>query len=79
LIAIMLGRLRMTTEEAMAAYGEMSQVVFSAKKLLFQDGSFKATVFEDSVKKIIKKFGAELGDAEQDILDTREEPQMCET
>lgn len=62
LIALMLGRLRMTTDEALRTYNSLSQVIFSAKnrKRKGQDGSFKATTLQEKVQEIVAE--RELGE-----------------
>lgn len=56
----MLGRLRMTTEEALKSYNNLAGEIFSKKnrKLVFQDGYFKATTLELKVKEIVAERGA---------------------
>jgi hypothetical protein len=49
----MLGRLRMSTEEAIAAYAEMAGYVFKEKKMRRKDGLFKATRLEESIKSVL--------------------------
>lgn len=73
----MLGRLRMSTTEALAAYIELSTAVFSEKKVwIMQDGLFKATKLETEIKKTISRY-SELHDADSDLLDTR--AKSCKT
>jgi predicted acylesterase/phospholipase RssA len=59
LIALMLGRLQMTTDEALRAYNSLSQVIFSVKnkKRKDQDGSFKASTLQQKVQEIVAKKG----------------------
>lgn len=56
----MLGRLRMTTEEALKCYNSLAGAIFSKKnrKMLFQDGYFKATTLEIKVKELVAERGA---------------------
>ncbi|KAF2014032.1 FabD/lysophospholipase-like protein [Aaosphaeria arxii CBS 175.79] len=56
LIALMLGRLRMTTDEALRTYNSLSEEIFSKenKKTKFQDGSFKATTLQVKVQEIVE-------------------------
>jgi predicted acylesterase/phospholipase RssA len=67
LIALMLGRLRMTTDEAMQAYNSLTRAVFSKenKKWKVQDGLFKATTLKEEVKKLVseQKLGERMLDA----------------
>ncbi|KAL9041418.1 MAG: hypothetical protein Q9214_004116 [Letrouitia sp. 1 TL-2023] len=53
----MLGRLRMTTQEALQAYNSIAQAIFSKKnqKLMYQDGAFKAKTLETKVKQEVAK------------------------
>ncbi|KAI5816070.1 acyl transferase/acyl hydrolase/lysophospholipase [Pyronema omphalodes] len=77
IIALMLGRLRMSTTEALAAYIELSTAVFSEKKVwILQEGLFKATKLETEIKKTISRY-SELHDSDSDMLDTRD--QSCKT
>ncbi|KAK0435467.1 acyl transferase/acyl hydrolase/lysophospholipase [Desarmillaria tabescens] len=59
LIAIMLGRLKMSTEDALQNYNRISSVVFSAenKKPFYSDGKFKATTLEKEVKNVVRWAG----------------------
>lgn len=52
----MLGRLRMTTEEALQAYNSIASAIFSNKnrKLKYKDGAFKATTLETEVKRLVR-------------------------
>ncbi|KAI9833509.1 MAG: hypothetical protein M1819_003668 [Sarea resinae] len=55
LIAIMLGRLRMSTREALAQYSLVAARVFSKqnRKWRIQDGTFKATTLEREIRRIV--------------------------
>lgn len=57
LIALMLGRLKMTTEEALRTYNSLASAIFSEdnKKKKWQDGAFKATTLEDKVKELVSE------------------------
>jgi len=61
LIALMLGRLRMTTDEALRTYNSLAHAIFSKdnKKWKGKDGLFKATTLEKKVQEIVleKKLG----------------------
>ncbi|KAJ7887698.1 hypothetical protein B0H13DRAFT_1888741 [Mycena leptocephala] len=50
LIALMLGRLRMSVKDAVKAYGELSKEVFSDVKSQGSDGRFKASKLEKAIK-----------------------------
>jgi hypothetical protein len=54
LIAIMLGRLRMATDEAMDWFQEITTLVFSRKKF-WGDGAFKATNLEQVIGRMAAK------------------------
>ncbi|KAJ7347979.1 FabD/lysophospholipase-like protein [Mycena albidolilacea] len=54
LIALMLGRLRMSVEDAIKAYGELSKDVFSDVKPPGSDGRFKASKLEKAIKQIVR-------------------------
>ncbi|KAJ7803119.1 hypothetical protein B0H14DRAFT_3778711 [Mycena olivaceomarginata] len=54
LIALMLGRLRMSVEDAIKAYGELSKDVFSDVKPPWSDGRFKASKLEKVMKQIVR-------------------------
>lgn len=49
----MLGRLGMSVDEAIQAYGNFAKRVFSQKKWRTQDGAFKATELEKAIKDIV--------------------------
>ncbi|KAG9121121.1 hypothetical protein FRC07_003053, partial [Ceratobasidium sp. 392] len=60
LIAIMLGRLRMSVDEAMQWFAEVASQVFSKKKLLGQ-GSYKATNLETIIGRMVLKHAGSAG------------------
>ena len=53
----MLGRLRMTTEEALSAYNSVASAIFSEKnrKPIYKDGAFKASTLETKIKDLVKE------------------------
>jgi predicted acylesterase/phospholipase RssA len=53
----MLGRLRMTTDEALRSYNSLARAIFSKdnKKRSGQDGGFKATTLENKVQEVVSK------------------------
>ncbi|KAF8958036.1 acyl transferase/acyl hydrolase/lysophospholipase [Flammula alnicola] len=55
LISIMLGRLQMTTEQAMEKYNIIAKNIFSKKnrKRKAQDGSFKSTTLKEEIQKVV--------------------------
>lgn len=64
LIAIMLGRLKMTTTEAIAQYIRITERVFASsnKKRMAQDGTFKATTLEVEIKAMVAEKDGNDGD-----------------
>ncbi|KFY31329.1 hypothetical protein V493_01202, partial [Pseudogymnoascus sp. VKM F-4281 (FW-2241)] len=76
LIAILLGRLRLSVPEAIDSYRVLAKNVFSEKKYWVQDGTFKATNLEMAIKKTIEsKLGT--GNAEARMFMT--ETVSCKT
>ncbi|KAK0489859.1 acyl transferase/acyl hydrolase/lysophospholipase [Armillaria luteobubalina] len=59
LITIMLGRLKMSTEEALQSYNKISSMVFSSenRKTFYRDGKFKATMLVKEIQNIICQAG----------------------
>ncbi|KAK0117522.1 hypothetical protein ONS95_011862 [Cadophora gregata] len=53
LIAILLGRLRLSVPQAIQKYGELSKHVFSEQKRGWQDGKFKASRLEGAIRKVL--------------------------
>ncbi|KAJ7819757.1 hypothetical protein B0H14DRAFT_2600393 [Mycena olivaceomarginata] len=70
LIALMLGRLRMSVEDAVKAYGQLAKEVFSDVKPLGSDGRFKASKLEKAIKEIVRAKSA-LQDPEERLEDTQ--------
>lgn len=72
LIALMLGRLRMTTKEALQTYNVLASEIFSKenKKWIVQDGTFKANTLERKVQEIVtkKSLGEFMLDPSTDVL-----------
>ncbi|KAJ7840799.1 acyl transferase/acyl hydrolase/lysophospholipase [Mycena olivaceomarginata] len=76
LIALMLGRLRMSVEDAIKAYGELSKEVFSHVKPPGSAGRFKASKLEKVIKRIAREKSASQ-DPEEGLEDTRDK--ACRT
>ncbi|KAJ7478855.1 acyl transferase/acyl hydrolase/lysophospholipase [Mycena galericulata] len=76
LIALMLGRLRMSVKDAVKAYGELSKEVFSDVKSQGSDGRFKTSKLEKAIKRIVGAHSASQ-DPEEGLKDTREN--ACKT
>ncbi|KAK0432598.1 acyl transferase/acyl hydrolase/lysophospholipase [Armillaria borealis] len=57
LIAIMLGRLKMSTEEALQSYNKISSTVFSAenRKPFYRDGKFKSTTLKKEIQNVVRQ------------------------
>ncbi|KAF8593831.1 FabD/lysophospholipase-like protein [Ceratobasidium sp. AG-I] len=76
LIALMLGRLRMSIDEAIAAYEKLGEEIFSPKKWWWKEGRYKATNLERAVKRIVgesqsrgeTREDGECGEAKDSIL-----------
>lgn len=56
LIAIMLGRLRMSVDQAIEEYRNLSKEVFGEKKMFFSDGSFKATNLQKAIQSVVQRY-----------------------
>jgi len=57
LIAILLGRLRLSVRDAIDQYAKLAKVVFSDKKMsgnIFQGGTFKASKLESEIKSVLE-------------------------
>ena len=79
LIAILLGRLRLSAEEALAEYAALAGDVFGVRKTrwLLHDGCFSATRLEAAIKYLVKKYSAE-GNPDELMRDNRTEG-VCKT
>lgn len=69
----MLGRLRMSVDDAICAYTALAKKVFSKVKIR-GDGKYKATNLEAAVRKIVEKY---THDPEATMLDLRPEDTIC--
>jgi hypothetical protein len=72
-IALMLGRLRMSIDDAISAYVDLMQKVYSEPKLV-GDARSKATKLEKGMKNIIKSC---VGNSDERMLDRGDE--VCRT
>ena len=67
----MLGRLQMTTEEALKAYNSIASAIFSKKnrKALYKDGAFKATTLERKIQEVVstKQLGNRMAEQSDNI------------
>lgn len=71
----MLGRLRMSVDNAIHAYARLSKTVFSEVKRS-GDGKYKATKLEAAVKEIVEQY---TGDPEAEILESGNSDDFCRT
>jgi hypothetical protein len=72
----MLGRLRLSVDKAIKAYGDFASKVFSDKKLLWQDGMFKASNLEKAIRAIIQE---SIGDPDAHMIDPSPSSEGCKT
>ena len=64
LVATLLGKLRLSAGDAIRAYEDFAESVFSDTKGMGHDGIFKASKLEEAVKRVVRaSFGPENGDA----------------
>ena len=54
LIALLLGRLRLSVPDAIEKYRLLAKQVFSGKKHFVKDGKFKASKLENAIKEVIE-------------------------
>ena len=54
LIALLLGRLRLSVPEAIEKYRLLAKQVFSEKKHFVKDGKFKASKLEKAIKEVVE-------------------------
>jgi hypothetical protein len=72
LIALLLGRLRLSVAEAIDKYRQLAKDVFSDRKLWVKDGKFKASKLEKAIKDVVEwKLGK--GQAEERMFVSRSE------
>ncbi|QRV73665.1 patatin-like phospholipase protein [Ceratobasidium sp. AG-Ba] len=76
LIAIMLGRLRMSVDEAIACYTLLSERIFSETKHKWQDGRFKTSNLERTIKQIVHDHTADR-DEDTRMSDLRPDGASC--
>ncbi|EIM91647.1 FabD/lysophospholipase-like protein, partial [Stereum hirsutum FP-91666 SS1] len=78
IIALMLGRLRMSVDDALHKYAQLSKDVFSDEKFL-GDGAFKASNLEAAIKKVISAQPAAMHDSEARMRDDAPSGGLCRT
>ncbi|KAG6811584.1 hypothetical protein H0H92_006748 [Tricholoma furcatifolium] len=59
IIAILLGRLRLSTNEAIEAYNDLAEKAFSARKYFWQDGIFKASTLTAAIQELVSRYDVE--------------------
>lgn len=74
----MLGRLRMSVDDALHKYAELSKDVFSDVQFL-GDGAFKASKLEAAIKKVISEQPASTRDLEARMRDDAPSGTLCRT
>jgi hypothetical protein len=74
----MLGRLRLTIDEAIHQYSQLAKHVFSETKWWGQDGKFKESRLEQVIKEIVKSYGVEQSPDER-LMDPRSANTACKT
>ncbi|KAG6805792.1 hypothetical protein H0H92_013990, partial [Tricholoma furcatifolium] len=75
IIAILLGRLRLSTEEAITEYIWLAMKVFSHRKCPWQDGSFKASTLTAAIQELVSRHDVE-GTC---MMDKRSPTNECKT
>ncbi|KII83259.1 hypothetical protein PLICRDRAFT_58481 [Plicaturopsis crispa FD-325 SS-3] len=77
LIALMLGKLQLTVDEAITCYNELVETVFSDVKLRSKSGNIlKATKLEETLKAIVKRHSKNQ-DAGTLMIDPETEDELC--
>jgi hypothetical protein len=76
LIALMLGRLRMSISDAIQSYDTLAKRVFFEGKKMTGDGKFKTSILEAVMKEIVKE---KTDDADTRMMDTSSDGVTCKT
>jgi hypothetical protein len=76
ILVLMLGRLRMSIDDAIKYYDFLTRKVFSDGKKVIGSSKFKATALEDAIKEMVK---ATTGDADSPMLDALSDRDVCKT
>ena len=71
----MLGRLRMSVDDAIKCYENLSKKIFSDMKWV-GDGKYKATRLQNAIKDIVKE---KVGDTEAPLFDDGTRGRVCKT
>lgn len=67
LIAIMLGRLGISVDQAIEEYRDLSKEIFGDKKMFFSDGIFKATNLQKAIQSVVQRYDPQ-GDPNAKLL-----------
>ncbi|QRV73548.1 patatin-like phospholipase protein [Ceratobasidium sp. AG-Ba] len=77
----MLGRLRMSVEDAIEAYRTLSKTVFGDTKWWWQEGAFKADNLELAIKDVVNKYCPPKADESDvrmlEVQDINQDPPQC--
>ncbi|KAG6884535.1 hypothetical protein C0993_010318, partial [Termitomyces sp. T159_Od127] len=80
LVAILLGRLCMSVEDAIGEYVKFAKKVFSERKYMWQDGTFKASALEAAMKEVVARYGNDpSGDENARMMSDASKPKQCKT
>jgi hypothetical protein len=74
IIALLLGRLRLSVADAISVYDDLASTVFSAKKRMGKEGAFKATILEKVIKNVV---AARLNGREDALMYETEDSSTC--
>jgi len=78
IIALMLGRLRMSVPQAIAEYVRLAEYIFSEKKLKWKEGTFKARKLESAIKDVVDKYPVSSSDDGR-MLDPCHRDDVCKS
>ncbi|KAF2676826.1 FabD/lysophospholipase-like protein [Lentithecium fluviatile CBS 122367] len=76
LIALLLGRLKLSAESAKNAYLELAGTVFSERKWKFQDGTFKASKLEEAIQQKVEQALGQ-GSKNARMIDPKDKDPRC--
>lgn len=72
LVALMLGRLKLTVEQALNEYRDLAKKVFGKRKLPGKIGKYKAKRMENAIKDVVARYTShegEPGEVDMPLLD----------
>jgi hypothetical protein len=76
LIALMIGRLRMSMSDTIMHYDSLAKKVFSDGKKVVGDGHFKGSVLRDVVRELVE---AKTANADSLMMETDSDGKVCKT